>query len=57
MSTLPRALRRDAQRNHDLLVQAARDVFRRQRLDAPAGRDRRRAGCRPGTLYHRFSTR
>ena len=57
MSTRARPLRRDAQRNHDLLVQAARDVFAVKGLDAPLDEIARRAGVSPGTLYHRFATR
>jgi len=57
MSTPARPLRRDAQRNHDLLVQAARDVFADKGLDAPLDEIARRAGVSPGTLYHRFATR
>jgi len=57
MSTPARPLRRDAQRNHDLLVQAARDVFAAKGLDAPLDEIARRAGVSPGTLYHRFATR
>jgi AcrR family transcriptional regulator len=57
MSTPARPLRRDAQRNHTLLIQAARDVFAVKGLDAPLDEIARRAGVSPGTLYHRFSTR
>ena len=57
MSTPTRPLRRDAQRNHDLLAQAARDVFAAKGLDAPLDEIARRAGVSPGTLYHRFATR
>jgi len=57
MSPPARPLRRDAQRNHDLLVQAARDVFAVKGLDAPLDEIVRRAGVSPGTLYNHFSTR
>jgi len=57
MPTNARPLRRDAQRNRDLLVAAARDVFGAKGLDAPLEEIARRAGVAIGTLYNRFPTR
>lgn len=53
----PRALRRDAQRNLDRLVSAAREVFAEQGLGAPLDEIARRADVSPGTLHNRFPTR
>ncbi|WP_369231586.1 TetR/AcrR family transcriptional regulator [Streptomyces sp. R21] len=49
--------RRDAQRNRDLLVAAARAVFAEQGLDAPLDVIARRAGVGNATLYRNFPTR
>lgn len=52
-----RPLRRDAQRNRELLVTAAREIFGAKGLDAPLDEIARRAGVAIGTLYNRFPTR
>jgi AcrR family transcriptional regulator len=52
-----RPLRRDARRNRELLVAAAREVFGAKGLDAPLDEIARRAGVAIGTLYNRFPTR
>ncbi|HVW44850.1 MAG TPA: helix-turn-helix domain-containing protein [Amycolatopsis sp.] len=57
MPTDARPLRRDAQRNRELLVAAAREVFGAKGLDAPLEEIARRAGVAIGTLYNRFPTR
>jgi AcrR family transcriptional regulator len=57
MPTEERPLRRDAQRNRDLLVTAAREVFGCAGLDASLEEIARRAGVSIGTLYNRFPTR
>ncbi|WP_245757420.1 TetR/AcrR family transcriptional regulator [Amycolatopsis xylanica] len=54
---MDRPLRRDAQRNRDLLVAAAREVFGSKGLDAPLEEIARRAGVAIGTLYNRFPAR
>jgi AcrR family transcriptional regulator len=55
--TPPRPLRRDAQRNHDLIIKAARDAFATQGLDTPVDEIARRAGVGMGTLYRRFPSK
>ncbi|GAA2251619.1 hypothetical protein GCM10010430_38420 [Kitasatospora cystarginea] len=50
-------LRRDAQRNRELLLAAAREVFAEQGLAAPLDLIARRAGVGNATLYRRFPTR
>lgn len=50
-------LRRDALRNRQLLVQAARRVFAEQGLGASLDEIARRAGVGNATLYRRFPTR
>lgn len=50
-------LRRDAQRNRDLLVAAAREVFAESGLDAPLDEIARRAGVGNATLYRHFAVR
>ena len=55
MSSAP--LRRDAQRNRERLVEAARAVFAERGLDVPLEEVTRRAGVSIGTLYNRFPTR
>jgi AcrR family transcriptional regulator len=57
VTTEERPLRRDAQRNRDLLVTAAREVFGCAGLDASLEEIARRAGVSIGTLYNRFPTR
>ena len=49
--------RRDAQRNHELLVEAARELFMEQGVEAPLEEVARRAGLGIGTLYRHFGTR
>ena len=56
MTTVQR-LRQDAARNRERLVIAAREVFRREGLDAPLEKIAREAGVAIGTLYNRFPTR
>lgn len=55
--TNARPLRKDAQRNRDLLVAAARRVFSARGLDVPLEDIAREAGVSIGTLYNRFPTR
>ncbi|TQM35129.1 TetR/AcrR family transcriptional regulator [Pseudonocardia cypriaca] len=50
-------LRKDAQRNLERLVEAARAVFAERGLDVPLDEVARRAGVSIGTLYNRFPTR
>jgi len=50
-------LRADAERNRQLLLQAAREVFADQGLDASSKEIARRAGVGIATLYRRFPTR
>jgi AcrR family transcriptional regulator len=58
MTTTPaRRLRRDAQRNRDAILAAARQVFPEQGLEAPLEEIARRAGVGIATLYRRFPTR
>ncbi|KAA9157613.1 TetR/AcrR family transcriptional regulator [Amycolatopsis acidicola] len=57
MAAEPRPLRRDAQRNRELLLAAARDVFGEKGLDAPLEEIARKAGVAIGTLYNRFPSR
>jgi AcrR family transcriptional regulator len=56
-ATQERPLRRDAQRNHDLIVAAAREAFSRHGLDAPVEEIARGAGVGMGTLYRRFPSK
>jgi AcrR family transcriptional regulator len=51
------ALRRDAERNRALLLDAAREVFGEQGIEAPLEEIARRAGVGIATLYRRFPTR
>jgi AcrR family transcriptional regulator len=53
----PRRLRRDAQRNRDAILAAARQVFCDHGLEAPLEEIARRAGVGIGTLYRRFPSR
>lgn len=55
--TKPKPLRRDAQRNRDLLVAAARRVFAARGLEVPLEDIAKEAGVSIGTLYNRFPTR
>ncbi len=50
-------LRRDAQRNRDAIVAAAREAFAEQGLDASLEGIARQAGVAIGTLYRHFPTR
>jgi len=49
--------RRDAQRNHELLVAAAREVFAEQGVEASLEEIARRADLGIGTLYRHFPSR
>jgi len=51
------ALRADAQRNYDALLDAAARVFATEGVDAPVKEIAMRAGVGVGTLYRRFPTR
>lgn len=53
----PQRRRADAQRNHDLLVAAAREVFQEHGADAPLDDIARRAGVGNATMYRHFPTR
>jgi AcrR family transcriptional regulator len=53
----PRRLRRDAQRNRDAILTAARQVFCDHGLEAPLEEIARRAGVGIATLYRRFPSR
>jgi len=53
----PRPLRRDAQRNREAIVEAARQVFCDQGLEAPLEQIARQAGVGIATLYRRFPNR
>jgi AcrR family transcriptional regulator len=52
-----RGRRRHAQRNHELLVEAAREIFSEQGVEASLEEIARRAGVGIGTLYRHFATR
>jgi AcrR family transcriptional regulator len=52
-----RAMRADARRNLEKLLEAAREVFRERGLGAPLEAVAAHAGVSIGTLYNRFSTR
>lgn len=49
-----RPLRRDAQRNRERIVAAAREAFAASGIDVPVEEIARRAGVGMGTLYRRF---
>jgi AcrR family transcriptional regulator len=55
--TAPRRLRRDAQRNRDAIVAAARQLFCDQGLETPLEEIARRAQVGIATLYRRFPSR
>ncbi len=57
MGEPPTVRRRDALRNRQLLVEAAREVFAEQGLDAPLDEIARRAGVGNATLYRHFPGR
>jgi AcrR family transcriptional regulator len=50
-------MRADARRNHELVLQAARDVFVERGPNAPLDEIARRAGVSIATLYRRFADR
>ncbi|MEJ3747653.1 helix-turn-helix domain-containing protein [Actinomycetes bacterium KLBMP 9797] len=50
-------LRKDAQRNRDLLVQAARELYAARGLDVSLDEIARTAGVSSGTLYNHFPDR
>jgi AcrR family transcriptional regulator len=50
-------LRRDAQRNRDLILAAARTAFAAEGLGVPVEDIARRAGVGMGTLYRRFASK
>src|SRR4051812_24751537 len=52
-----RHLRRDAAENRERIIEAAREVFGEQGLQAPIEEVARRAGVGVATLYRRFPTR
>jgi AcrR family transcriptional regulator len=52
-----RRLRADAQRNRDLILAVAKDVFTRDGASASLDEIARQAGIGPGTLYRHFATR
>ncbi|WP_420128263.1 TetR/AcrR family transcriptional regulator [Longimicrobium sp.] len=52
-----RAVRADAQRNIDTLLEAAKDVFAESGVDAPVREIAARAGVGVGTLYRHFPQR
>jgi len=54
---VPRRLRVDAERNRAALLEAAREVFAEQGLEAPLEEIALRAGVGIATLYRRFPTR
>lgn len=56
-ASTPGRLRRDAQRNRDLLLSAARDMFSRHGLDVPLDQIAKEAGVGNATLYRHFPTR
>lgn len=57
MTTQPRALRADAERNRRRILDAARTVFAREGLGAGVDAIAREAGVGVGTLYRRFPTK
>jgi len=56
-ATAPRPLRRDAERNRDRIVEAARAAFAAEGIEATVEEIARRAGVGMGTLYRRFPTK
>ncbi|MBB4684174.1 TetR/AcrR family transcriptional regulator [Amycolatopsis jiangsuensis] len=56
-STTGRPLRRDARRNRDRILEAARDLFARRGLDVGMATVARHAGIGVATLYRRFPTK
>jgi AcrR family transcriptional regulator len=55
--TTERPLRRDAERNRDRIVEAARAAFATDGIDVSVEEIARRAGVGMGTLYRRFPTK
>ncbi|MFJ9427312.1 TetR/AcrR family transcriptional regulator [Streptomyces sp. NPDC101249] len=55
--TEPAGLRADARRNRERIVEAARETFAAQGVDAPLTAVARRAGVGMATLYRRFPSR
>jgi AcrR family transcriptional regulator len=55
--TEPAGLRADARRNRERVLEAARETFAVQGVDAPMSAIARRAGVGVATLYRRFPTR
>jgi len=53
----PRGLRRDAQRNRQRVLDAARDLFARRGLEATLNDVAHHAGLGVGTVYRRFATK
>lgn len=57
MSTVDKPLRRDAQRNRERLLQAARELFAQRGLSVTLDDIADRAGVGVGTAYRRFGSR
>jgi AcrR family transcriptional regulator len=57
VTSSPKALRADAQRNYDALLAAGKSVFARFGVDAPFEDVAREAGVGRGSLYRHFPTR
>src|SRR4029079_14460223 len=55
--TVPRPLRRDAERNRDRIVEAARTAIASEGIDVSVEEIARRAGVGVATLYRRFPTK
>ncbi|MFI8186081.1 TetR/AcrR family transcriptional regulator [Actinacidiphila glaucinigra] len=53
----PAGLRADARRNRERILDAAREVFATQGIDAPISAVARRAGVGAATIYRHFPTR
>jgi AcrR family transcriptional regulator len=53
----PRALRADAERNRQRVLEVAQEVFAKEGLSAPIDEIARRAGLGVGTLYRHFPTK
>ena len=53
----PRPRRADAQRNYDLVLAAAKEIFDEQGVSAPLDEIARRAGVGNATMYRHFPTR
>ena len=57
MPTRTKPLRKDAQRNRDLLIKAARELYATRGLDVSLDEIARSAGVSSGTLYNHFPDR